>query len=110
MGLVLSVKPISTHLGPLIGLVFPSIYVCQEMSSRGDWEQTLGPVRLSDMPTSEKITLDLGSEMYAVACMGFRQKSSRLLIYFRTAVSSAWSNSEVDRAVQISFLTSASRV
>jgi hypothetical protein len=30
--------------------------------------------------------------------------------YFRTAVSSAWSNSEVGRAVQISSLTFASRV
>ena len=38
--------------------------------------------------------------------MCFRQKSSHFLMYFRTAVSSAWSNSEVGRAVRISSLTS----
>jgi hypothetical protein len=39
------------------------------------------------------------------ACMGFRQKSSRFLMHFRTAVSSAWSKGDpLDGAIHISRL------
>jgi hypothetical protein len=42
--------------------------------------------------------------MYAAVCMGFRQKSLRFLMYFRTAVSSAWSNREVGREDFFSYI------
>ena len=41
---------------------------------------------------------------------GLQAEVLTLLMHFRTAVSSAWSNSEVGRALQIYSLTSASRV
>jgi hypothetical protein len=67
-------------------------------------------VLLISAPDRMLLPAYLGSNMYTAACMAFRQKFSHFLMYFRTAVSTAWSNSEVGRAVQIYYLISASRV
>lgn len=96
---------------PLLGSVLrqtaKNLALIQAKVARHGSDDTIGLVDLCTR--QDALASILGVQQYA-ACMGFMQKSSCFLMYFRTAVSSAWSNSEVGRAVQIYSLTSASRV
>ena len=76
-------------------------------SYRPRWRETVvmtPQALLISAPDRMLLPAYLESNMYAAACFDFRQKSSRFLMYFRTAVSSAWSNSEVGWAVRIPLL------
>jgi hypothetical protein len=86
------------NLKPLLESVLhqtaKNLVLIQAKVERHGRNDTIGLVDLCRM----LLPAYLRSNMYAAACIGFRQKYSRFLMFFRTAVTSAWSNSEVGRA------------
>ena len=83
-------------------------------SSRPRWQNTVvmtPQALLISAPDRMLLPAYLESNMYAAACKGFRQKSSCFVMYFRTPVSSAWSNSGgQDSTDCFSYICKSSRV